>query len=377
MNSQEAKKKIKKIYNKIEYELIINIASKFKDNFVDEELTEKQLENWEQEKLQEKNKLLKENVKIINSNTQGKTYTLFSLLTTFITKKATESISKFSSFVKKAVTGGFLKKSEKPLISQEIQNIINKKRKLSLEDYNKINSTLLQNSKLEYDNIIKSVNLELKDNINKPKEILKDNIKKMVNKGIPAKVDKDKKYNQNPYIEIVNNSIAKNIEITVQQEKFKEWDIDIIEVSSHADARPLCAPDEGQLYSMSGGSGYVKDASGNSIEYRDFGSTSYGEIAGLFGLNCKHFETPFIPDFSSMQEEGQERKYADERKEALLKQRLYEREIRTNKIEIEALKSANLEFEKENIKLKQKENKIKEFVKANDLKRNYENEDVY
>ena len=78
-----------------------------------------------------------------------------------------------------------------------------------------------------------------------------------------------------------------------------------------------------------------------------------------------------------MQEEGQERKYADERKEALLKQRLYEREIRINKIEIDALKSANLEFEKENIKLKQKENKIKEFVKQNDLKRNYENEDVY
>jgi len=377
MNSQEANKKIKKIYNKVEYELIINITSKFKDDFVDEELTEKQIENWEQEKLQEKNKLLKENVKIINSNTQGKTYTLFSLLTTFITKKATESVSQFSSFIKKAVAGGFLKKSEKPLISQEIQDIINKKRKLSLKDYNKINATLLQNSKIEYYNIIKNVNLELKNNINKPKEILKDNIKKMVNKGIPAKVDKDKKYNQNPYIEIVNGSIAKNIEITVQQEKFKEWGIDIIEVSSHADARPLCSPDEGQLYSLSGSNGYVKDASGNSIEYRDFGSTSYGEIAGLFGLNCKHFETPFIPEFSTMQEEGQERKYADERKEALLKQRLYEREIRTNKIEIEALKSANLEFEKENIKLKQKENKIKEFVKANDLKRNYENEEVY
>ena len=64
----------------------------------------------------------------------------------------------------------------------------------------------------------------------------------------------------------------------------QEYGVDLIQVSAHAGARPLCEPFQGRIFSLSG----------KTEKYPPFSSTSYGEVAGLFGINCGHFFDPFI-----------------------------------------------------------------------------------
>lgn len=74
---------------------------------------------------------------------------------------------------------------------------------------------------------------------------------------------------------------------SVQEEYARNYDLEVYQISSHAGARELCEPYQGKFYSDYG-SGTIKDSDGNIIRYEDIGSTSYGEPAGLFGINCTH-----------------------------------------------------------------------------------------
>ena len=67
-------------------------------------------------------------------------------------------------------------------------------------------------------------------------------------------------------------------------ERAKDWGSDLIQVSAHAGARPLCFPFQGRVFSLGGG----------HSKYMALEETSYGEPAGLFGINCRHFHWPFF-----------------------------------------------------------------------------------
>lgn len=94
----------------------------------------------------------------------------------------------------------------------------------------------------------------------------------------------------------------------------------------------------------------VTDLDGNTIHVYAMSETSYGQPAGLFGINCGHFSSPFFPGFSKIRGEPEpesvnERQYVDSQK-----QRYLERRIRRAKLDVaiakatqddEAVKDAN------------------------------------
>ncbi len=168
-----------------------------------------------------------------------------------------------------------------------------------------------------------------------------------------------------------------------------DMQVDIMEISAHVGARPDHAKWQGKLVSRSGKPGY--------LSLKDIG---YGDVKGFLGANCRHTWFLFFVGISK-------RNYTDEQLERLNnqtviyngekllvwqardKQRALERSIRVTKQELvmqdEALKYLagndkaimQLEFEKNAVKLKGKEAKLKDFCAQTGLDRDKFREQVF
>ena len=109
----------------------------------------------------------------------------------------------------------------------------------------------------------------------------------------------------------------------LQLARADEMECDLVEVTSHAGARPTHAVWQGQVYSLSGKHPHYKD-------FRD--ETGYGTGEGLCGWNCNH---SFYPFFEGLSHQAFERdpaarlgKSNDQVYEESQRQRYYERQIR-------------------------------------------------
>lgn len=119
-----------------------------------------------------------------------------------------------------------------------------------------------------------------------------------------------------------------------------EYGADLIMVSSKAASRPLCYPWQGKVLSRSNRAGTVEDLDGKKIEVIPMNATSYGQPAGLFGINCGHFSSPFFPGMSKVRGEPPTKKenakqYADSQRQDAL-----ERKIRKANLMVATAKAA-------------------------------------
>jgi hypothetical protein len=134
-----------------------------------------------------------------------------------------------------------------------------------------------------------------------------------------------------------------NVARQAQKTRAAEYGVDTFQVSSHAAARPLCAPYQGWICSWSGGGYTVEDLHGNKHFVHDIHETSYGEPAGLFGINCGHNPLTFVPGYSVPRAQEltpeQEKQNALEYKQSQ-QQRYLEREVRKKKTEALAYEAA-------------------------------------
>lgn len=155
----------------------------------------------------------------------------------------------------------------------------------------------------------------------------------------------------------------------LQLARMDELETDLIEVSSHAGARPSHAEWQGQVYSKSG----------RDRHYQNFyDATGYGTGDGLCGWNCYH---SFFPYFEGISRQAFERdparrlgKSNDQVYEESQKQRYYERKIRDSRRECAALSGARdaatdaqarealeAEFENAAAKLKSREKQLRDY----------------
>lgn len=157
----------------------------------------------------------------------------------------------------------------------------------------------------------------------------------------------------------------------LQLARMDEMNCDLVEVTSHAGARPTHAVWQGQVYSRRG----------RTSEYGNFyDETGYGTGEGLCGWNCYH---SFYPYFEGLSRRAAERdpaarlgKSNDQVYEESQQQRYYERQIREAKRECVTLDAArgaakdpltkqqlDAEFSRASVKLKSREAKLDAFCK--------------
>ncbi len=122
-------------------------------------------------------------------------------------------------------------------------------------------------------------------------------------------------------------------------ERNEQYGNDLYQVSSHNGARPLCYPWQGKVISRSDRSGTVEDFDGNKIRIIPQSMTSYGQPAGLFGVNCRHYPMTFIPGFSTLRGEPQDPEENEKTYAESQEQRRLERKLREKRLKVEHLKA--------------------------------------
>lgn len=155
---------------------------------------------------------------------------------------------------------------------------------------------------------------------------------------------------------------------------------DLYFVSWHNGARPGCYDWQNKVISATDNARTVIDLDGNEIFAYAQSSTTYGEPAGLFGINCRHYPTPFIPGVSLIRGEPQNpeenaRTYAESQQ-----QRGLERKIREEKRDFMMLKAQNAPeelLEAQRMKIKSTDAQIEEFCAETGRARHKDREAVY
>lgn len=359
------------VYTSIEDELIQNIAKRFNTG---KGLT---TQEWQLKKLAELGGLTQDNIKTI-AKYVGQ---VPELVQTALESAAFQALKELEPQFAEAVRLGYLNPTDTPLMSESVKQAISNYAKQALDDFNLVNTTML-NSSLDayrkgiantvsaatYDSAQKTMNVaagEVVTGVKSRQKALSDAIKKMANEGITAFYDRaGRKWSPEAYVNMDIRTTATNTAHATTFAKCDDYGLDLIEISSHAGARPKCANDQGKLFSRSNKSGTVRDGNGQSITYYPWSSSSNGAPDGILGINCGHFASPFFPGLSyKRSEETQDfeknaKEYAQSQQ-----QRALERDVREAKREAMAQKAAGNQeaYEEAAAALKAKQDKYKSF----------------
>lgn len=211
-------------------------------------------------------------------------------------------------------------------------------------------------------------------------EATRKTIRELAQKGIPAFVDKrGREWSPEAYVMMDMRSTLGNTARAAQDARCDQYGINLIEVSSHMGARPLCAPYQGRIFSRDGSKGVTTDGAGGKIYYTPLSETSYGQPAGLFGINCGHVQYPFVPGINFQRYFPYPKEENDRRYMQFQQQRAMERNIRAAKRECMMLQeTGDAEgLQKASLRLRTQREKYRAYCKETGLKQHNDRTQVY
>ena len=211
-------------------------------------------------------------------------------------------------------------------------------------------------------------------------EATRKTIRELAQKGIPAFVDKrGREWSPEAYVMMDMRSTLGNTARAAQNARCDEHNIQLIEVSSHMGARPLCATYQGRIFSRDGSKGVTVDGAGGKIYYTPLSETSYGQPAGLFGINCGHVQYPFVPGINFQRYFPYPKEENDRRYMQFQQQRAMERGIRAAKRECMMLQEVGDTegLQKASLRLRNQREKYRAYCKETGLKQHNDRTQVY
>lgn len=379
---------IETIYQRTVDDLLVNIARHFQISGWE------RTRYWEIKKLSEMGALTKESAAIIARDTKMAPEEIERAFLQ-VSEKACLDID---PQLKAAAAKGILQDpgtspTTSPLMRQMIQGYVDQ----ATDTLNMVNSTMLNSTIMAYQRAIQTAVNEAM--VQEAKEILEAKalevatgqetrvraIRKAMDElaraGIPGFYDRaGRAWSPDGYVAMVIRTTSHNAAIAAVRNRQQEYGGgDIFQVSSHAGARPLCYPYEGLFFSWSDGPGEFIDGSGKTQHYDNINNSSYGEPAGLFGINCGHYPIPIIPGYSYPQEYEKESPEANKKEyEESQKQRQYERQIREAKREQEVAKATGDEAAAKEArqKVSREQAKMRGFIEETGRPRRYDREQI-
>lgn len=361
----------------LETDLIANIAAYLAAGKIEEDTAK-----WKMKKLAELGKLTKQNAKTITEYA-GKTPELLELT---LQRAANSAIQELAPGIKRMVQEGLIDKRATPSMSNNMLNSLKMLQKQAKKDLNLTNTTMKYKAKNAAMQVINRTaelvnKQEYIDSLNKAagkvvtgiearQSAMRDCIGEMTQKGIPAFVDKKgRNWTPEAYTNMCIRSTVGSVAKETQFAMMDDYGLDLIEVSSHSGARPLCAKDQGKIFNRNGGGGYTTDLDGKRIKFYSWRSSSYGKPAGILGINCGHQIYPFLPGISVQTYFPYDEKENAEQYDKICKQRELERRVRATKRECTSLDTLGDKegFDKAAYKLKQQEQQLKAYCQENGL----------
>ena len=224
----------------------------------------------------------------------------------------------------------------------------------SADKLNLVNTSMLESTKLAYQNTVSDIVMKINStqgilneatgevltgvtNIN---TAIRNSVQRMVENGLTGFIDSaGHHWSPEAYVTMDIRTTLANTGREAVFEQMAEYGDDLSMVSWHDGARPLCYPWQGKVISRDDNSREVKDLDGNTVHVYKQSETTYGEPAGLFGINCKHYPIPFIPGYTQLREPQQNEEQNAKDYEESQKQRELERKYRYEKRDLAVLKA--------------------------------------
>lgn len=212
------------------------------------------------------------------------------------------------------------------------------------------------------------------------REALRKAISQMADNGIYGFVDRaGRHWSPEAYINMDIRTTVHNAAIQSVRNRQQDYGSEIFQVSTHPGARPLCYPYQGKFFTWGSEGGTFTDGDGNRHSYKPISSTSYGQAAGLFGINCGHYPMPQIPGVTIPQGKKQQSEEANDKEyQESQQQRALERSIREAKRKQAAFKAAGLDDAAADMAqtIKDRQAVMREFIGKTGRTRRYDRESI-
>lgn len=351
MTLNDLEEQVERIYIDMENELLLNIAKKLsagKPMEVDkwDEVNQQPLvgsgevNEWQLQRLKELNGLNEENAKII-AKYSGKTVEEVNK----VFDRAREiGMTRDETLIQEGIKLGILNAIEPDTEELLVRSILSNAVEEIFTTFNKQNNSLLASAGDEYRDIVNKVSSQVLAGTKTTNKAMQEAVSQLAEKGLTGFTARNgARWSPEAYTKMVIRSNTQDTINRIQDERIRSCGGDFIEVSSHIGARHLCSQDQGQVFSLSGYSGYIEDLDGAKVKVRAWSSSTYGKPAGIFGINCGHSRYMFVPGLSKKREMDFTKKENDEAYIEKQRQRQYERTIRNKKREIAMLKQTGAE----------------------------------
>lgn len=278
---------------------------------------------------------------------------------------------------------GFLPPEVSPSMTQAFQYYYRQ----SADKLNLVNTTMLESTEAAYRKTVTDVAIQLQQTqmilneetgmvimgVDSYNKAVRTAVQRMVENDLTGFVDRaDHHWTPEAYVAMDIRTTVMNTSRAAVWERQEQYGSDLYQVSWHDGARPLCYPWQGKVISREDMPRDVEDENGNRVHVYAQSETTYGQPAGLFGINCGHYPIPFIPGFSRLREPRQDQEENDREYELKQEQRSLERELRYKKRDLAVMKAqgaSDEEIKAQRAKIREASRKLDDFCDENGLAR--------
>lgn len=336
------------VYASVTDRILINLARHFK--LIKEGSPVTNAWDYQIRMLAQVGQVRDETIRILYDSLAGGDEVLQELLTETIAG----SLEKVEPELRKAAEAGLLTGNHEPILSPNQTQAFQAYYQQSADKMNLVNTTMLQSTVDIYQGTISDITNRMKkaqrilneetgqlvSGVTTMNQAIREGVQRMVENGITGFIDNGgHRWSPEAYITMDMRTTLANTGRAAVWDAMESYGDDLYCVSWHDGARPLCYPWQGKVISRSGWTGEVDDLDGNKVHVYAQSETTYGEAAGLFGINCGHYPMPFIPGLSKARQPEQNEEENRKDYEESQKQRALERDLREKKRDLEVLKA--------------------------------------
>lgn len=345
---------------------------------------------WEIQKLSELGQLTQENAAIINAWIKQIPAEIRD------TMEATRAaaLDKLEKELDKAAKDGYIT----PPIADSTVQILQDYAQQAADHLNLVNTTMLQSSVEQYQRAVmltqqeaarleaqraatQTILNEAAGNVATGVETrtvaLRRAIKQISDEGLTGFIDRaGRHWTPEAYVNMDIRTTVHNVAIQAAKSRMQDFNAQVFQVSSHAGARPGCYPYQGKFYAWDNSSGSVELGNGSVVDYAPLNSTTYGQPAGLFGINCGHYPIPIIPGVTIphgadniQPKEENDKAYAESQE-----QRALERKIREAKRVVEM--AGDTATPEDKARVRELQGQMREFIERTGRTRRYDREQI-
>lgn len=343
------------VYGAVTDQILINLAKYFP--YIYKGRLPRDLFAYQSRMLAEMGQINRETIAIIRSYLSDADRVLSSNLEAAIVAALNKEEPKLAAAAKKGV---FASDFIPPVVAPNQMNAFRYYYRQSADKLNLVNTVMLESTQAAYQATVSDVvsrlqgvqsalNIstgEVVSGVSTWNEAMHGAVQRMVDSGITGFVDHGgHRWSPETYAAMDIRTTMFNTAREAIWERNQEYGNDLYQVSSHNGARPLCYPWQGKVISRTDRVRDVEDLDGNKVHVYAQSETSYGEAAGLFGVNCKHYPISFIPKLSTLRGEPQDPEENEKTYAESQEQRRLERQLRYERRDLAILKAQGAEGE--------------------------------